>query len=140
MLPNTIPPANVTGIDADTLAVVLAEMTELKIGDDMALSEVLASLAQRGFLNTSYELPYEQAGVEEQIFAVTEEIGEMSRHMRRVRQDVLEYDVESMALEAADVFIAACNLLRRAAGVRAAEIVRQKMAADELRGWRHQHS
>jgi len=107
----------------------------IKVKDIMSksvsLDEIFASLDQRGFLDDGLE------AVQTQVFAVSEELAEVARMMRRHRQGVNNIDYRKLMDEAADVVIAAVCLLWAASQGEANRIVRSKLQADELRGYRH---
>ena len=99
----------------------------------ITIDTVLASLAQRGFYD--HHIDHDQATV--QVLAVTEELGEVARMLRRHEQGVAELDPVALATEAADVAIAAICLLGQCAGEASSRFVSAKIKADEMRGWRH---
>ena len=97
------------------------------------IDTVLASLANRGF----YDHRTDQDGAVVQVLAVQEELGEVSRMLRRSEQGVADIDPIALATEAADVVIAAICLLGQCAGDASSRFVDAKLKADETRGWRH---
>ena len=99
----------------------------------ITIDAVLASLAQRGF----YDHHTDPDAATVQVLAVTEELGEVARMLRRHEQGVAEIDPVALATEAADVVIAAICLLGQCAGEASSRFVSAKIKADEMRGWRH---
>ena len=97
----------------------------------VSLDEIFASLERRGFLDDGLD------AVQTQVFAVSEELAEVARMMRRHRQGVNNINHDDLRDEAADVVIAAVCLLWATAQGESNRIIRSKMAADELRGYRH---
>ena len=98
----------------------------------MTIDDILASLEKRGFYTG---INYNTAGV--QVWAVIEELGEMARMLRRDAQRVMEAPAEVLAIEAADVVIAAVCLLGAVAGDMSGDVIRAKLEADEKRGFLH---
>jgi len=107
----------------------------------IAITDIIKSLYRRGFAPADHELTDEQAklAVDIQFHAVVEELGEISRMLRRSKQGVDEVDRAMIAHEAADVVIAAVCLLRQAVNVAsdAEDVIAMKLAADEKRGYLH---
>lgn len=102
--------------------------------DEILVSEIVASLVRRGF--TSGDV----SGVEDlvtQVLAVDEELGEVARMARRIRQGVDPIDNEKIADECVDVLIAATCLASKACGSALARIIKAKLARDEQRGFLH---
>lgn len=104
---------------------------------DVTIADIVASLRERGFVPEADAAVFNLTDVETQFFAVAEELGEVSRLLRRLRQRHETLDVHHLGIEAADVVIAAVNLLYRTCGPRAEAVVAEKMAQDERRGWLH---
>lgn len=102
--------------------------------EEILVSEIVASLVRRGFTNGL------QCSVEDlvtQVLAVDEELGEVARMGRRIRQDVDQPDMERIADECVDVLIAATCLASMACGPDLARIIKAKLANDEQRGFLH---
>jgi len=101
-----------------------------------SIQDIMASLARRGFIQL-HSIGYDADAMQTQIDAVIEELGEVARLMRRVRQrrDVL--DIDKLAEESADVVIAAVCLLAQVAGDGAPLVIADKLADDDARGWLH---
>lgn len=97
------------------------------------IDDITASLQRRGFYAGKVDL--DAAGV--QVWAVMEELGEVARMLRRHAQGVNGLNTTKLTTEAADVVIAAVCLLAQCAGEDASTVVADKLARDELRGWRH---
>ena len=72
-----------------------------------------------------------------QLDAVLEELGEVARLLRRQRQARQDLHPTELAIETADVVIAAVCLFAQAAGAHAPGFIAAKLAADEARGWLH---
>lgn len=100
---------------------------------DVTLGEVMRSLEQRGFYGGVVSL----AGVQTQIDAVIEELGEAARLLRRHRQRGGPIDLSVLQGETADVVISAVCLGAMACGFRLPQVVADKLAADEQRGYLH---
>lgn len=98
----------------------------------MTIDEILASLERRGFYGG-----IDRNAAPVQVMAVAEELGEVARMLRRHAQGVQELSNTKLAIEAADVVIAAVCLLGLCAGSTAGGIVRAKCNADEYRGHLH---
>ena len=104
----------------------------------MTIDDILASLERRGFYSPhSGRDPWWNGSLETQIFAVMEEIGELSRGIRRDHQGVSKFVTEDAKSEAADVVIAAVCLLGAVAGDMSGDVIRAKLEADEQRGHLH---
>lgn len=107
----------------------------------IAITDIIKSLYRRGFAPADHELTDEQAklAVDIQFHAVVEELGEISRMLRRAKQGVDDVHRPMIALEAADVVIAAVCLLRQTvdSAVEAESIVYAKLRSDEERGYLH---
>ena len=97
--------------------------------------DIMESLTDRGFLQ---EINYfDPEAIQTQLDAVIEEIGEIARCLRRARQSNSHPDIDQLAVEAADVTIAATCLLATVAGDTAPQILAAKLAADDKRLWLH---
>ena len=107
--------------------------------DDIRLSDIIASLERRGFVSAADNSRRDPdlAAVNIQVCAVIEELGEVGRHLRRIAQGREQLDAWTLALEGADVVIAAVCLLRKLAGSEAAWVIDCKLGADEARGYLH---
>jgi NTP pyrophosphatase (non-canonical NTP hydrolase) len=99
---------------------------------ELTIDDILASLRRRGFY---VGINHDRATV--QVLAVTEELGEVERKLRRDAQDVQPVDPVALATEAADVVIAAVCLLGACAGDASWRFVDAKLKQDEARGWMH---
>lgn len=106
-------------------------MTETHL--DVTIGEVMRSLEQRGFYGGVIDLK----GVQTQIDAVIEELGEVARILRRNRQRGGSLDLPTLQAETADVVIAAVCLGAMACGFWLPQQVAGKLAADEQRGYLH---
>lgn len=105
------------------------------------ITDIVKSLYRRGFAPADREFTEEaaRAAVDIQFHAVVEELGEISRMLRREKQGVDKIDRAMIAHEAADVVIAAVCLLRQAVDTAedAENVIAMKLAADEKRGYLH---
>ena len=109
--------------------------TEEHMTSDPTITDIVRSLTYRGFIP---ELNYFDAqGVQTQVDAVIEELGEVARMLRRARQARQALDIVDLSTETADVVIAAVCLFVRTAGSRAPAFIAAKLAADDQRGWLH---
>lgn len=104
------------------------------MAQEILVSEIVASLVRRGFTNGL------QGSVDDlvtQVLAVDEELGEVARMGRRIRQGVDQPDMDRIADECVDVLIAAVCLASKACGQDLARIIKAKLANDEQRGFLH---
>jgi NTP pyrophosphatase (non-canonical NTP hydrolase) len=106
------------------------------------IAEIVASLEYRGFLDFPARREHiNLAKVQTQLNAVTEELGELARMLRRHDQGRADIDLPELALEAADLVIAAICLFGYAAGMDTDNVLTAKLRADEVeafdRGWLH---
>lgn len=104
------------------------------MAQEILVSEIVASLVKRGFTNG---LNGSVDDLVTQVLAVDEELGEMARMGRRIRQGVDEPDASRIADECVDVLIAATCLASKACGQDLARIIKDKLARDEERGYLH---
>lgn len=102
--------------------------------DQVLVGEIVASLVRRGFASGLVE---RHEDLVTQVLAVDEELGEVSRLARRIRQLVDVEDAARMADECADVLIAATCLASKACGPDLGRIIKAKLAQDEQRGFLH---
>lgn len=100
----------------------------------MQVEEIVISLARRGFTSGMLHGHEDQAT---QVLAVDEELGEVARMLRRIRQGVDAVDRQQLADEAVDVLIAATCLASMACGPDLGRIISAKLARDEARGYLH---
>lgn len=98
----------------------------------VTLDHVVDSLHRRGFYTGA-----DIFAVQTQIFAVAEELGELSRMFRRLRQRGDNPGMDAIQTEAADVAIAALCLAACACGSQLSDVVAAKLEADEKRGVLH---
>lgn len=96
--------------------------------------DIEESLRRRGFLEDSGNPAWL---CQVQLNAVIEELGEVARKLRRHEQGVLELCWPDLMRETADVVISAVCLHAYAAGNLSSQVISEKLAADERRGWRH---
>jgi NTP pyrophosphatase (non-canonical NTP hydrolase) len=111
------------------------------------IAEIVASLEYRGFLDFPARREHiNLAKVQTQLNAVTEELGELARMLRRHDQGRADINLPELALEAADLVIAAVCLFGCAAGMDTDNVLTAKLRADEVeafvgrtddRGWLH---
>ena len=101
----------------------------------MKISEIIHSLQQRGFVPELFTEPDIEALIT-QILAGQEELGEIARNLRRIRQGVQEPDYDRLATEIADTVIAMTCALCCATGY-PSDVIYEKLTADERRGWKH---
>lgn len=101
---------------------------------EILVSEIVASLVRRGFASG---LQGSVDGLVTQVLAVDEELGEVARMGRRIRQGVDKPDMDRIADECVDVLIAAVCLASKACGQDLARIIKAKLAKDEQRGYLH---
>ena len=98
----------------------------------VTIDQIVASLTRRGFYGgISFD------DTQTQVYAVNEELGEVSRMFRRSLQGVELIDPTRLREEAVDVLIAAVCLAATACGSRLSDAVAEKLEHDEARGWRH---
>lgn len=102
--------------------------------DEVLVSEIVASLVKRGFTNGAMESVDDLVT---QVLAVAEELGEVARIGRRIRQGVDEPVRSLIADECVDVLIAAVCLASKACGPDLGRIIKAKLAQDERRGFLH---
>ena len=97
------------------------------------IAEIVASLEYRGFLDFPARREHiNLAKVQTQLNAVTEELGELARMLRRHDQGRADIDLPELALEAADLVIAAVCLFGYAAGMDTDNVLTAKLRADEV--------
>jgi len=101
----------------------------------LTIQDVIDSLERRGFVPVPNW--FDPRGVQTQIDAVLEELGEVARILRRVRQGRQEMPVNDLREETADVVISAICLHALACGDAADGVIRVKLAADEKKLWLH---
>ena len=99
------------------------------------IDAIVLSLIRRGFLGGANA--GSQSDVMTQYMAVIEEVGEVARTMRRVRQGVEAEDREALQLECVDLLITATALASIACGPDLSATILAKLAADESRGFLH---
>jgi len=103
-----------------------------------SLAEIIASLESRGFLDwPARRLNLDLQKVQLQLDAVIEEAGDLARILRRHGQGRASVNRDELAVEAADIVIAAVALFANAAGMDTDEILTAKLRSDEARGWLH---
>lgn len=102
---------------------------------NISVDNIMDSLERRGFIPQEPWLDVQ--AVQTQVDAVLEELGEVARILRRDRQGREQLDIAKLANEGADLVIASVCLLSRIAGYAASEVIADKLAADEQRGWLH---
>lgn len=100
---------------------------------DVTITDIMRSLEQRGFYGGVIDLK----GVQTQVNAVIEELGEVARILRRHQQRGGPLDLSTLQAETADVVIAAVCLGAMACGFWLPQQVAGKLAADEQRGFLH---
>ena len=105
---------------------------------NVSIAEIIASLEVRGFLAWSTRrINLDVQQVQLQLDAVMEELGELARVLRRHGQGRAPINHDELAVEAADIVIAAVCLFANAAGMDTDRILIAKLRADEARGWLH---
>jgi len=97
------------------------------------IGQIVESLKRRGFYGGAYDI----GGVEIQVHTVNEELGEVSRKLRRWKQGVEGLQVDELRHEAVDTLIAAVCLAANACGDDLDAVIESKMRSDEKRGYRH---
>ena len=88
---------------------------------DPTITDIIDSLTRRGFLlEKPQHFDFDVERVQTQLDAVIEELGEIARLLRRQRQARQDLRLDrSLAIETADVVIAAVCLFAHAAGAHA---------------------
>ena len=105
---------------------------------NLSIAEIIASLEVRGFLDWSTRrINLDVQQVQLQLNAVMEELGELARVLRRHGQGRAPINHDELAVEAADIVIAAVCLFAvvatTAAGMDTDEILIAKLRSDEAR-------
>ena len=112
-----------------------SEGNTMTCNSDPTIRDIMNSLAGRGFLQ---EINYfDPEAIQTQFDAVVEELGEIARCLRRARQSHSRPDIDQLAVEAADVVIAATCLLATVADISAPRVLAAKLEADDKRLWLH---
>jgi predicted nucleic acid-binding protein len=105
---------------------------------NVSIAEIIASLEVRGFLAWSTRrINLDVQQVQLQLDAVMEELGRLAGVLRRQGQGHAPINHDELAVEAADIVIAAVCLFANAAGMDTDEILIAKLRSDEARGWLH---
>ena len=99
------------------------------------IHDIMQSLAGRGFLREPNYFNAE--AIQTQLDAIMEEVGEVARCLRRARQSHNQPDLDQLAVEAADVTIAATCLLATITGPNAPAFLAGKLENDDKRLWLH---